>query len=467
MTKTILLTILSLLIACCIGMSCLSSAAALFIVRQNQQTSPSTPTLTPAPLPELPQSPEDSSIPSDISRQMYQIEQQVVVIRSLFPEVALKRNLLTPDQLRQKVSTEFFTEYTRQEVDDDVLELSVLGFVKPDFDLYQLYIDLFSENIAGYYDTEVRQMFLVQGAGFSGIQRMTYAHEYTHTLQDQTYNLRQDMNFTDEYCETNSEYCSAVKALLEGDASLTEQNWLFSYASDQDRKDIQQFASNYRTPVYDSAPEYLKADFLFPYRQGLEFAQTLYDLDGYEAIDNAFHSPPVSTEQILHPEKYPADLPSVVQLPDFISILGTGWRETDRNMLGEWYTYLMLAKGWDTNIQLSDSEARTASAGWGGDQLVFYIHDSSRQSVMVYRSTWDTAADANEFWKAMQGYCSKRWDSPSIIGDDYQEWFQTSNGAVRISFTNNEILWVIAPDLATIQKIIQTMPGVTPLLEGG
>jgi hypothetical protein len=73
---------------------------------------------------------------------------------------------------------------------------------------------------------------------------------------------------------------------------------------------------------------------------------------------------PVSTEQILHPERYPNDKPQKVNLPDISSILADGWRQLTTNNVGEWYTYLYLAKGIDSNARLDDTQAKTAAEGW-------------------------------------------------------------------------------------------------------
>ena len=63
-------------------------------------------------------------------------------------------------------------------------------------------------------------MFVVQGENFQGMERMNYSHEYTHALQDQNYDLRQELKVNEEYCKKNAEYCSAVQALFEGDATF-------------------------------------------------------------------------------------------------------------------------------------------------------------------------------------------------------------------------------------------------------
>jgi hypothetical protein len=68
----------------------------------------------------------------------------------------------------------------------------------------------------------------------------------------------------------------AIQALIEGDATLTEQLWFQQFGTQEDMQDLQNFATNYASPVYDSAPIALKEALTFPYLYGSKFTQTLY-----------------------------------------------------------------------------------------------------------------------------------------------------------------------------------------------
>jgi hypothetical protein len=122
--------------------------------------------------------------------------------------------------------------------------------------------------------------------------------------------------------------------LVEGDASLSEALWYQTYATEQDKQEINDFYATYTSPVYDSAPYYLQQDFLFPYDQGAQFVQTLFMSNGWDAVDAAYRDLPTSTEQILHPERYPNDKPINPVLPDIAAALGEGWEELEQNNMG-------------------------------------------------------------------------------------------------------------------------------------
>jgi hypothetical protein len=439
-------------------MGFLTSTGAIVLASSNW-TAPARPIAAPSvPLQPIPTSALDQNLPTAVVQQMNAIQEQVIQIRGLQPSKALDRALLTTDQLDQHVMDDFFKDYTARQAADDVLELSLLGLVEPGFDLYNFYIKLYSEQVAGFYDTKTKEMFVVQGESFSGIERMNYSHEYTHALQDQNYDLREGLKVNEDYCKKNAEYCSAVQALFEGDATFVQQEWLTTNATQVDRSQIQDFYSRYKSPVFDSAPAYLQKSFMFPYQQGLEFVMTLLDKGGYPAVDAAFKDPPVSTEQILHPDHYPSDVPAQVIMPNLLPVLGAGWRETDRNMLGEFSTYLVLSQGLGANYRLPDNQTRMAAAGWGGDMLVVYSQDATHEKILALHSHWDTPKDAEEFWQALQDYSQARWGSPSLSQTGQLAWDKTGDGSVMIKRSGQDTLWMITPDTATTTQLLNSFP---------
>jgi hypothetical protein len=295
-------------------------------------------------------------------------------------------------------------------------------------------------------------MDIVQGFGFGGPERLTYAHEYTHALQDQNFDIEEGLNYTNEACEEDSERCAAIQALLEGDASMLELDWFSNYATQQDMIDIQDFYAEYESPIYDTAPDFLREDFIFPYIYGQSFVEYLYNLGGWEAINDAYRNVPVSTEQILHPERYPADQPEIVEIPDFMPILGEGWRELDRGVMGEWYTFLILAHGLIPEARLSESESKAASDGWGGDEYLVYYDDQNSIIVLVMHTSWESVNDATQFYNAFQKHSTARFGAPSNLQNNRIGWMH-EGGYTELSIQNQFTTWVLAPDEAIAQQI--------------
>lgn len=400
--------------------------------------------------------PAAGEIPAGVAQQMNDIEDQVVELRNLPPAENVGRKLLTSEQLRQRVIDDFLKDYTAEDAQSDVRVLSAFALLDPGFDLYNFYLELFSEQIAGFYDDKTKEMYVIQGEGFQGPERLTYAHEYNHALQDHAYDIENGLRYNNDICITESERCAAVQALLEGDATLLEQEWFTNFATDQDRIDIQQFYNNYQSPIYDSAPDFLKEDFIFPYSQGLQFVDYLHSAGGWSNVNNAFENPPVTTEQILHPERYPDDKPADVSVPDLTGTLGDGWMEIDRNEMGEWYTYLILAHGRDTNARIDDAQARAAASGWGGDTYVVLTQDQGDGTVSVLNTLWDTSGDALEFSTVFQDYARARFGDPAVEDSNEIAW-DHEGGYDIFQFEGSQTIWISAPDADTSRSVLDAV----------
>jgi hypothetical protein len=414
----------------------------------------STPDTATDPAPQVETTQPGSELPEGVAEQMDEIEQQVIELRGLSPTGEVSRDLLTPEQLRQHVIDDFLEDYTAEEARDDALTLAAFGLLEPDFDLYEFYIELFSEQVAGFYDDETKAMYVIQDAGFRGPQRLTYAHEYVHALQDLNYDTEDGLQYNDEACEEDSERCAAVQALLEGDASYLEIEWFTNYGTAQDAAEIQEFYSNYESPVYDSAPAFMREDFLFPYTAGNTFVQSLHTEGGWPSVNAAYENPPVTTEQILHPERYPDDAPTPVELPALESELGERWREIDRGVMGEWYTFLILAHGMDVQAQLEMAQAETATAGWEGDTYVVYFNQDTGQTVMVLQTVWESSGDAEEFMEAFVDYAEARFGAPVSEQGGGTAW-EDSSGRTEFHVDGETTTWILAPDQETAQTVAE------------
>jgi len=474
MNKRIGITCLVILVSACllIGIIAASGVGVYLWDKNNpQQTITTAPTL--ANLPHATSCPPDSclvptidttiavvptvELPRQIARSMDQIQKEVIKIRGLQPKTDIPRALLSPDQLRQNVIDDFLSDYTPEDARQDVITLSILGLLPADFNLLTFYEELYNEQIAGYYDDKTKEMYVVSGSGFNGPEKMTFSHEFTHILQDQNYDFENGLRLTDEACKNESERCAATSALIEGDASLTEYFWYFQYASDNDKEDVQSFYEDYQSPVYDSAPEYMKSDFSFPYSAGQEFVQVLHDQGGWQAVNNAFTNPPVSTEQIMHPDRYPGDAPIKIDLPNLTSDLGEGWEQVGADVVGEWYTYLILAKGYAPDTRLDDTVAREAAEGWGGDAYNVYHNAATNQTVLVIQGVWDSRSDAKEYYDIFIQYGDARWGSHDSHDAAMTNW-QTDDQYAIIQYDSSTTRLIISPDDLIINQIVRNYP---------
>ena len=152
---------------------------------------------------------------------------------------------------------------------------------------------------------------------------------------------------------------------------------------------------------------------MFPYDQGLGLVRAIFNRGGWDLVSLAWAQPPVSTEQVIHPQRYfDGDMPQEVRVPDLLPDLGEGWEEIARTTLGEFFLREYLGQ------KLDPTTVSTAATGWGGDEYAVYWNDHLGWLVMTLRLAWDTPADADEFGAAYGQYANLAYGSNiNEVGD--------------------------------------------------
>ncbi len=260
-------------------------------------------------------------------------------------------------------------------------------------------------------------------------------------------------------CLEDEQRCQAIRALVEGDATLVMTQWWEQYASPQDYQDIFNYRSPPQTLPEQFPPPYVVRDGNFPYVEGAVFVQALYDRGRWARVNQAYDQLPQSTEQILHPSKYFAgESPAVVRETDLEEVLGDGWRLLENNSLGEWMTYLLLAYGADVEAQIAESTAASAAAGWGGDRYLVYYHDQNGHTVLAARWIWDSSADAIAFLAALNQHLGERFVGGVVNTTRGDCW--EANAQRACSYTaGREVLWLLGPGATTVEAVLARFPG--------
>src|SRR5262245_23235334 len=269
--------------------------------------------------------------------------------------------------------------------------LKKFGLVPADFSYRPFVIKLLTEQVAGYYDPRAQRFYLADWIELEG-QKPVMAHELTHALQDQHFNLRR----FEKWPKGDSDAELAAHSLVEGDATLAmtlymAKNPLVALAFIRSLG-----AEGMNSEQFKQAPRVLRESLMFPYEEGLSWAQQVYKRGGWKMVSDAFTKLPQSSEQILHADKYFAgDAPVKVEIPELRSFLGEGWKRVDYDVNGEWGYYLILDQF------LNDSAlSKRASGGWGGDRFALYEGPKPNQIFIAQMTAWDTDRDAQEFFDA-------------------------------------------------------------------
>ncbi len=350
-------------------------------------------------------------------------------------------------------------ETTPAEMHATEISLKKLGLVPNDFQYRPFLIGLLSEQVAGYYDPKAQQFYLADWIELEG-QLPVMAHELTHALQDQHFNLRR----FDKWPKGDSDAELAVHALIEGDATLAMMQYILrkpERARDF-MKSMGGTAASANEKI-ESAPRALRESLLFPYTQGMQFVTRLYARGGWKEVSQAFTTLPQSTEQILHTDKYFArEAPVKVEMADISVQLGKGWKRVDYDVNGEWSYYLIL----DEYLK-SSSESEKAAAGWGGDR--YAVYEGPKGEVMLAQMTaWDTEQDANEFYAGYVERSKRRYpsstpveSSASIQTPVRQTQMETKEGRVLIVQSGSRVLMLEGlPATANISRLLKDLRSV-------
>jgi len=319
------------------------------------------------------------------------IAAQVEQIRGLHHTADVTPVVIDKATLRQNLEADFDESNQPGAVEASERLLKALGLLPPDAKLRDEVINLQAGQVVGYYSPKRDELFVVGTAGGIGpTQRATYAHEYTHQLQDQNFGLEKlGFDSTDQ-----SDRSLARLALVEGDAVTAQTRWMQANLTAEDLGQIFADASDPAVlEALQGAPPILRDTAFFPYQEGAILVSTLMVRSGYKGVDDGFASPPDSTEQILHPEKYlQRDPPITVTVPvDLPSRLAPGWSDGGTDTLGELQLRIWLAQG-----GISSAAASRAAAGWGGDRVMLLDGPGGTTAIALI-TEWDSPADASEF----------------------------------------------------------------------
>jgi hypothetical protein len=400
-------------------------------LRQRLANAP-TPAPTTAPAaPAVPQPTIAASLPDRLPLQ--QIEDQVAVLRGLQPKAQVPVRFLDQAALQQYFVDRFNQDYLPRERESDQKLLATLGLIKPNESVVQMLLDVLQEQVIGVYNQDDKVMYMVTDRAQLGPdEKATFAHEYTHALQDQYF----DLTKLAPKHPTNDDKSLAIQALTEGDATLMQRLWAQEKMT---QDEINQLGQGGADSKLFSAPLFLREQLLFPYSDGFNFIRQIYQTSGYAGVDEVFRNPPDSTEQILHPDKYRThEKPIEVTLPDLSAQgnLGPRWRTINSNVFGELDLRLIL-----TQLTTSVRGVRGAS-GWGGDRWALLENDG--QQALVIKSVWDTESDARNFFDTFSLALKNRFTGATEV----------EASAVRQALTSAGAATEVRRNLATVVVVI-------------
>jgi hypothetical protein len=237
---------------------------------------------------------------------------------------------------------------------------------------------------------------------------LTYA--LTRALQEQHFHLEQNLKY-----QKTADSRLALRALAKGDAVLVGLAHLMGDSKEKildGIKALTRLAERADKELFH-LPELLRQKATFQYLQGSQFVLWAYSVKGWEGVNRLFSDPPLSTKQLLHPEKYYAKRVDPVQITPWSLIRQFGAQKIIEETLGQFLIRVLLSR------TLSKEEAAQAAAGWAGDNL--FAFQQGEELVLGWVTAWDNQEEALEFYRSYRGALEKRYRislQPTPISND-------------------------------------------------
>jgi hypothetical protein len=334
-----------------------------------------------------------------------------------------KLEVRTKAQLREFLVGKFNEQQPAQELAAEEIVYKTLGLIPQGLDLRKFLLDLYTEQIVGFYDPAKKVLYVVEGAPRE-IARITVAHELIHALQDQYLNLDSLQRTT-----ADADRTLAAQAVVEGQATYEQMiNMVGGEGNiaarlpggwDQIRQMIREARNE--MPVFAAAPILIQEALIFPYLSGAEFVRRFKEQrPGQSPLEHL----PASTEQVLETAAFfgpRPDLPTRVTLP-----APRAGERVYENTIGELGIRIFVFEhGKDQNTALR------AAAGWDGDRYVLVRTPSGHGIAWV--TAWDSAVDAAEFAGALAESVLQRYGGTPVGPAGGARGFTGSGRSVRIT----------------------------------
>ncbi|MDP9150403.1 MAG: hypothetical protein M3O36_10750 [Myxococcota bacterium] len=361
------------------------------------------------------------------------------------PGVLLDRRALIA-RVEQHVSRELPAEAIRNEG----LALQLLGFLPTQFDYEAAEYRLLRDQLAGYYEPADGTMYMASDLADEEADA-TLAHELVHALQDQRWNIEE----RSKYRPGQGDLSEAVSALAEGDATSAMFDVITARAAPGEGKTAldlpdEIFSAQIREgmdrgPGAD-APRVMRASLAAPYIYGTLFVHALRRRGGWDAVNRAWDSAPLTSEQILHVDKWLAHEPALkVERPAF-DTLGPGWLISDEDSEGELGTRVAFEEWTDPQM------AADASEGWGGDRAVLLTNGG--QVAFAWRLRYDAGKTkegraARTFPTIARGL-SRTLGPSSIRAPDFECYERADRGPIAIGRSGADLVFVAGPAATTV-----------------
>ncbi len=348
-----------------------------------------------------------------------------------FPrKTSVKRRLISQDEaeawFRQRLANSEYTErLARAEV-----SMKKFGLLPREFDLKEFVVKSERQGVAGFYDEETKMISLLNWVA-ADTQKPILAHELTHALQDQNYDLKawqkaaekKNSGKTGALAMDDQESTTARHAVVEGQAMVVFMDYMLAplHRTLKDTPGIiaameePSVVAAIDTELVHNAPVVFREAGSFPYRDGLLFEAALLEKGGKKlAFAGVFAHPPKTTHEVLQPKTYlEAEQLVPVTIPDMQPLLGGKYEVYDTGSFGELDVRALLKQLGEKRL------ANDIASAWQGGSYVTFRRPSAAKPAasevaLLYVSHWKSAQAAERFGRIYAAGASKRYKNTEI-----------------------------------------------------
>jgi hypothetical protein len=323
----------------------------------------------------------------------------------------LKKTLRSREEIHAYVVRQMDDQKDASERYASARSAEAFGLIPKGFNLDAFLVDLLTEQIAGLYDPKSHEFYIADWIALDD-QRMVMAHELTHALQDQYFQIEA----WEHAARPNDDAELARESVLEGSAMAAMLEYLLRDKGvklrDLPEIDPSAFIGGdlADSPMLKKAPPFIKDTLMFPYFAGLTFSMDILKTENWSGFSSVFARPPANTQQIMHPQIYLAGkTPAPIALDFPENVPGPAYSKLESNSMGEF--------GWKEILKqfLDEARAKTLSAAWSGDVYATWEQKESKQTLLVNRVRFSSAAFASLFFGQYSEALEKKYPARSHL----------------------------------------------------
>ena len=345
--------------------------------------------------------------------------------------------ILSDGDFDSALDAELDVEIDSKRLVGDATVFRMLGMLDEPIDLAEAVRNVFRGRYVAFYDADGFQI-VVRGvaAELTPLDRVAIFHELMRALLDQHFDTADKLTSLGQAGRTDA--VVSFRALAEGDATYFQFLYLLTLNS-VERTAIAEDIDTAESQSDADAPLWLIADLAFPYESGLDFVEQLVSRGGIAALDRAYLNPPVSTEQVLHPERYL--IGEIVKSIPEIDVSVNGYQIDRTGSFGEWGLRLLFAE------TLTPGTLAQVVDGWGAD--AFVVLRSSMDVAFVYTYVADSQEDAIEVAVALIEHARTSMGAGEGIGAHGGMLFNEDGPWVFVDRVGNGLVFIAASDPGT------------------